>query len=127
MLYGFGKKPPPEKIAQGGFPRRFDKPVVIKARRFAVHFKNSGFKHCGAVLCGVLRHGHSRPLGKKLYCFNIFKVLNPPYKADYVAARSAAEAIEGLAFRVHGKRTRFFGMEGAKPHKNTPAALELNI
>ena len=75
----------------------------------------------------VFGHLHPRPIGQELHRIDIIQVLDPLDEGDDVAARAAAEAIEGGGFRVDGEGGGFFSVKGAKPHQIAAPPLDVDI
>jgi len=96
-----------------------------KARSLLVHGKDAAAHPARLVV--LLRFGHSGPRRQQLDGLRVIDAVDLSDKADGIACRLTAKAVEALGVRVDIERGRFLAVEGTQTAVQPPFALELHI
>ena len=118
---------PPFQIGKPFFSRRREQAFVVKTRCFPVQFQNAGAHPVSAVIPCFIRDLHVIPPCQKTNGFHIIQIFDLHNEGDYIAAGSAAEAIERLGIRVNHHGRGLFRMERAKALLIPPGAGDRTI
>ena len=127
--HGIGEPAVPE-ILKGAGTCGLKEHFMIEAGGFLIGLQEAFTAGAPLLPLRVVNHFGKRYMGavsKQFHCFVKTAMLHFHNKSDYIPTGLAAKTIIKLLFRIDGKGSGFFSVEGAKPPELPAGFLQRNI